>query len=164
MQNHFLCHEWNAASLFWLKSAGFKRSRVLARVSPVNKTLLKKHLQRETYFSLNYHFFLFSDEVDHSSTRTYFKERRLWSHLLRFFPSPGNKGIGCSIDKQDKTWAAFSNLKVVVCVQCTLLGSEAIRPNLKLKTRPKQLLGYRAPRLRILADIFTWLIDLSLVE
>ncbi len=57
----------------------------------------------------------------------------------------------------------FKSKSGCMCV-VHLLCSEAIRPNLKLKTRPKQLLGYRAPRLCILADIFAWLIDLSLVE
>jgi hypothetical protein len=42
---------------------------------------------------------------------------------------------------QDKPWAEFSTLEVAACHVMHLLHCLAIRPNLELKTRPKQLLG-----------------------
>ncbi len=42
---------------------------------------------------------------------------------------------------QNEPWAEFSTLGVVACHAMHLLHSIAIRPNLDLKTRPKQLLG-----------------------
>ncbi len=43
---------------------------------------------------------------------------------------------------QDKPWAEFSTLEVAACHTMCLLCSIVIWPNLELKTRPKQLLGY----------------------
>ncbi len=43
---------------------------------------------------------------------------------------------------RDKTWAEFSTLDVAVPPSTMQLRSKLKRPNLKLKTRPKQLLGY----------------------
>jgi hypothetical protein len=42
---------------------------------------------------------------------------------------------------QDESWAEFSTLEVTACNAKHLLSSIAIRPNLELKTLPKQLLG-----------------------
>jgi len=42
---------------------------------------------------------------------------------------------------QDEPWAEFSILKVAACHAMHFLRSIVIRPNLELKTRPKQLLG-----------------------
>jgi hypothetical protein len=44
-----------------------------------------------------------------------------------------------NFSEQDKTWAEFSALEVAAL---QLLCSETKLPNLKFKTRPKQLLGY----------------------
>ncbi len=53
MQNHFLCHEWNGASLFLSQSVGFKSSRVLmTRVSFVNKAC-KWTSYSQTHFDYN---------------------------------------------------------------------------------------------------------------
>jgi hypothetical protein len=43
--------------------------------------------------------------------------------------------------KQDKTWAEFSILELAICMLCNF-GVISELPNLKLKTRPKQLLGF----------------------
>ncbi len=43
---------------------------------------------------------------------------------------------------QDEAWAKFSTLEVVARNAINLFHSKAIRSNLELKTRPKQLLGY----------------------
>ncbi len=43
---------------------------------------------------------------------------------------------------QDKPSAEFSTLEVAACHAMHSLRSIAIQPNLELKTRPKQLLGY----------------------
>jgi hypothetical protein len=48
---------------------------------------------------------------------------------------------GQRLSRQDKTRAAFSTLDVGVLVFAVQLRSEQKRPNLKLKTRPWQLLG-----------------------
>jgi len=45
------------------------------------------------------------------------------------------------LSRQDKPWAEFSTLEVSACHATQLLHSRAIRPNLKLKTQPNQLLG-----------------------
>ncbi len=42
---------------------------------------------------------------------------------------------------QDKLWAEFSTLEVAACRAMHLMRSITIRPNLELKTGPKQLLG-----------------------
>ncbi len=42
---------------------------------------------------------------------------------------------------QDEPWAEFSTLEVAACHATHLQHSIAIRSNLELKTRPKQLLG-----------------------
>ncbi len=42
---------------------------------------------------------------------------------------------------QDKPWAKFSTLEVAACNGMHLFCSIAMRPNLELKTLPKQLLG-----------------------
>jgi hypothetical protein len=44
--------------------------------------------------------------------------------------------------QQDKTWAKLSTLDLEVLVYVTQLHSQQQQPNLKLKTWPKQLLGY----------------------
>jgi hypothetical protein len=43
---------------------------------------------------------------------------------------------------QDEPWAKFSTLEVAACHAMHFLHSIAIWPNLELKTRSKQLLGY----------------------
>ncbi len=43
---------------------------------------------------------------------------------------------------QDEPWAKFSTLEGAACHAMHLLHSIAIRPNLELKTQPKQILGY----------------------
>ncbi len=48
---------------------------------------------------------------------------------------------GTNFSRQDKPWAEFSTLEVAACHAMHLLHSKAIRPNLELKTRSKQLLG-----------------------
>ncbi len=40
-----------------------------------------------------------------------------------------------------QTWAEFSTLEVAACHAMNFRHSIAIRPNLELKTQPKQLLG-----------------------
>jgi hypothetical protein len=42
---------------------------------------------------------------------------------------------------QDNSWAKFSTLEVAACHTMHLIRSIALRPNLELKTRLKQLLG-----------------------
>jgi hypothetical protein len=44
--------------------------------------------------------------------------------------------------KQDKTWAEFSTLEVAALAPCTYAGKKQKLPILKLKTQPKQVLGY----------------------
>jgi hypothetical protein len=46
-----------------------------------------------------------------------------------------------NLSRQDEPWAEFSALEVAACHAMHLLHSIAIRSNLELKTRPKQLLG-----------------------
>ncbi len=43
---------------------------------------------------------------------------------------------------QDEPWAEFSTPEVAACHAMHFLRSIVVRPNLELKTRPKQLLGY----------------------
>ncbi len=55
---------------------------------------------------------------------------------------PKNLFTWTNLGRRDKPWAEFSTLEVVARHALNLLLSIAIRFNLELKTRPKQLLGY----------------------
>jgi len=46
-----------------------------------------------------------------------------------------------NFSQQDGTWAEFSSLDSAVFAQAMICTHFVKRPNLKLKTRPKQLLG-----------------------
>ncbi len=77
---------------------------------------------------------------------------------MEYLSSAPLLGILLAIDKQDETWAEFSTLEVAACHVMHLPNRIAIRPNLDLKTRPKQLLCYlpldiELPILSIPADI-----------
>jgi len=43
---------------------------------------------------------------------------------------------------QDKTWAEFSAIKLAIHLLCLHCSLELKQPNLKLKTRPLQLIGF----------------------
>jgi hypothetical protein len=60
---------------------------------------------------------------------------------INFFTSDKFLQPGTNFSWQDKPWAEFSTLEVAACHAMHLLHSIAIRPNLELKTRSKQLLG-----------------------
>ncbi len=66
-----------------------------------------------------------------SKARAYPNEARLLTCL-----APWTK-----FSRQDEPWAELSTLEVAACHAMHLLHSIAIRPNLVLKTWPKQLLG-----------------------
>jgi hypothetical protein len=59
-----------------------------------------------------------------------------------------------NLSYRDETWAEFSTLNVGMLAHAVQLRSEELKqPNLKLKTRPKQLLGSR-PLVFLLYDLF----------
>ncbi len=65
---------------------------------------------------------------------------------------------------QDEPWAEFSTLQVAACSAMHLLCRIAIRPNLELKTPPKQLFGSLPLDIALPAECFKMLAIVGLLK